>query len=107
MLVQRCKANIFYPSNIYGNIDRWQTFLTEQTYSAKDEFSDHAENEVGPEYVQTEKDHQHHVEEVVAKEGRVVVNGVDPGAVDQPETQQNRNKSDSLISSVPTCVLCN
>lgn len=48
--------------------------------------------------MQTEKDHQHHIKEVVSKEGRVVVNGVDPGTVDQPETQHNRNKSKSLMS---------
>lgn len=39
--------------------------------------------------MQAEKDDQHHIEEVVSKEGRVMVNGVDPGTVDQPETQQN------------------
>lgn len=48
--------------------------------------------------MQTEKDHQHHIEEVVSKEGRVVMNRVDPGTVDQPETQHNRNKSNSLMS---------
>ena len=52
--------------------------------------------------MQTEKDHQHHIEEVVAKEGRVVLNRVDPGTVDQPETQQKRNKSKSLPVS---CVI--
>lgn len=66
--------------------DRWQT------YSAKHEFPDHAENEIGPEYVQTEEDHQHHIEEVVAEEGGVVVNGVDPGTVDQPVTQTQKSK---------------
>lgn len=67
--------------------------LTRQTYRANHKFSDHTENEVCPEHVQTEEDHQHHIEEVVAKEGRVVLNGIDPGTVDEPETQQKRNKS--------------
>lgn len=61
--------------------------LIEWTYSAKHEFPDHAENKVGPEYVQTEEDHQHCIEEVVAKEGWVVVKGVNPGTVDKPEIQ--------------------
>lgn len=64
--------------------------LTEQTNLAKHELPDHAEDEVGPEYVQTEEDHQHHVEEVVAKEGRVVVNGVNPGTVDEPENHSEQ-----------------
>lgn len=64
---------------------KWQKLLTEKTYRAKHEFPDHAENEVSPEYVQTEEDHQHHIEKVVAEEGRIMVNGVDPGTVDQPE----------------------
>lgn len=67
--------------------------LFEQTYRASDSFSDHAENEVCPEYVQTEKDQQHHIEEVVAKEGRVVMNRVDPGTVDEPETAGEKLKS--------------
>lgn len=58
--------------------------------------------------MQAEKDDQHHIEEVVSKEGRVMVNGVDPGTVDQPETQQNRNnESKSLISRVHICAVCN
>lgn len=67
--------------------------LFEQTYRASDKFPDHAENEVCPEYVQTEKDQQHHIEEVVAKEGRVVLNRVDPGTVDNPETAGEKLKS--------------
>ncbi len=50
--------------------------------------------------MQTEKDHQHHIEEVVAKEGRVVVDGVDPGTMDQPKTEQKQVKiSDTKGSS--------
>ncbi len=81
---QQVKSGAQVKIKIYaiGIYSGWKTIPTELTYSAKYEFSDHAENEVGPEYVQTEKYHQHHVEEVVAKEGRVVVNGVDPGTVD-------------------------
>lgn len=62
-------------------------FYIKWTYSSKHEFLDHAENEVGPEYVQTEEDHQHHIEEVVAKKGGVVVKGVHPGTVDEPKIQ--------------------
>lgn len=78
---------------------RWKhIFGSVQTYSAKHKFPDHAENEVGPENVQTKKDHQHCVKEIIAKEGRVVENRVHPGAVDQPETQR-RQKSQSLLDS--------
>lgn len=37
--------------------------------------------------MQTKQDHQHCVEEVVAKEGRVIENRVNPSTVDQPKTQ--------------------
>ena len=50
--------------------------------------------------MQTEQDHQHHVEEVVAEESGVVIHGVDPGAVDQPETQHNTNKTNSKSKSI-------
>lgn len=46
--------------------------------------------------MQAEENNQHGVEEVVAKEGGVMVKGVNPGAVDDPETQ-NRD----LILSKP------
>lgn len=58
------------------------------TYCAKQKLPDHAEDEVGPKYVKEEKNHKHHIEEVVAKKGWVVMNRVDPGTVDQPEEQQ-------------------
>lgn len=47
--------------------------------------------------MQTEKDHQHHVEEVVAEEGRVVVNRVDPCTVDQPATGEHKRVKISNI----------
>lgn len=94
---------IFYTDqNRFGNMDRWQINVAEQTYGAKHEFPDHAQNEVGPEYVQTEENHQHHIEEIVAKEGGVMVDGVNPGTVDQPETQQMIETSE-IISSISTC----
>lgn len=62
-----------------------------QTYRADHEFLDHAQDEVSPEDVQAEEDHQHHVEEVVTEEGRVVVNGVDPGTVNEPGTHTSRS----------------
>lgn len=69
----------------------------QQTYSAKYEFPDHAENEVGPVYVKAEKHHQHHIEEVVAEKGRVVEDWVNPGTVDQPETQATEKQSKQQI----------
>lgn len=59
----------------------------EQTYCAKHELPDHAEDQVGPEYMKTEENHQHQVEEVVAKVGWVVENRINPGTVDEPETR--------------------
>lgn len=46
--------------------------------------------------MQTEEDHQHHIEEVVTKEGGVVLDGVNPGTVDQPTTQAEKHKSNQL-----------
>ena len=56
------------------------------TYAAKEKLLHHAQNEVGPEDVEEQQDHKHDVEEVIPEEGRVVVQGVDPCAVDDPET---------------------
>lgn len=55
------------------------------SYFAKQELADHAKDEVGPEYVQAQQHQQHHIEEVVPKESRVMKDGVDPCAVNQPE----------------------
>lgn len=67
------------------------------TYGAEHELLDHAEDEVGPEDVQAEEDHQHQVEEVVAKEGWVVVDGVNPRAVDQPETHSTQDSDSTKV----------
>lgn len=82
--------------------------LIEQTYRATHKFSDHAENEVSPEYVQTEKDQQHHIEEVVAKEGRVVLNRVDPGTVDEPENtaEEKQVKISNTQGSCANALCC-
>ena len=60
---------------------------------AEQELADHAEDEVSPKYMQEEQDHQHDVEEVVAEEGRVLLDRVDPGAVDQPGEQSSHIKT--------------
>lgn len=54
------------------------------THPAEDELVKHPGYEESPVDVQQLKNHQHHVEEVVSKEGRVVVQRVHPGTVDQP-----------------------
>lgn len=57
--------------------------------------------------MQTEKDHQHHIEEVVTKKGRVVMDGVNPGTVDQPTTQADKqNKSNQLKPVHLDLILC-
>lgn len=59
------------------------------THRAEDELVKHAGYEESPVDVQQLKNHQHHVEEVVSKEGRIVVQRVHPSTVDQP-TQDTR-----------------
>lgn len=54
------------------------------THRAEDELVKHPRYEESPVNVQQLKNHQHHVEEVVPKEGRIVVQWVHPGTVDQP-----------------------
>ena len=49
--------------------------------------------------MQQEQDHQHDVEEVVAEEGRVVLDRVNPGAVDQPGEQRSDVKATAQNSS--------
>lgn len=56
----------------------------ENTHRAEDELVKHAGYEESPVDVQQLKNHQHHVEEVVSKEGRIVVQRVHPSTVDQP-----------------------
>lgn len=55
-----------------------------KTHHAEDELVKHPGYEESPVDVQQLKNHQHHVEEVVSKEGRIVVQRVHPGTVDQP-----------------------
>lgn len=59
------------------------------THFAKEELVDHAQDEVGPEDVQEQEDHQHDVEEVVTKERGVLECGVHPRTVDQPGMTTN------------------
>lgn len=54
------------------------------THRAKDELVKHSRYEESPVDVQQLKNHQHHIEEVVSKEGRIVVQWVHPRTVDQP-----------------------
>lgn len=54
------------------------------THLAEDELVKHSDYEERPVDVQQLKNHQHHVEEVVSKEGGIVVQRVHPGTVDQP-----------------------
>lgn len=54
------------------------------THRAEDEFVNHSGYEERPVDVQQLKNHQHHIEEVISKEGRIVVQRVHPGTVDQP-----------------------
>lgn len=54
------------------------------THRAEDELVNHSGDEDSPVDVQQLKHHQHHVEEVIPKEGRIVVERVHPGTVDQP-----------------------
>lgn len=58
---------------------------------AEDELVKHPGYEESPVDVQQLKNHQHHVEEVVSKEGRVVVQRVHPGTVDQPEREDDNS----------------
>lgn len=54
------------------------------THRAEDELVNHSGYEESPVDVQQLKNHQHHIEEVISKEGRIVVQRVHPGTVDQP-----------------------
>lgn len=47
--------------------------------------------------MQREEDPQHHIEEIVAKEGGIVVNGVDPGTVDQPEIHHTIQNNECIF----------
>lgn len=58
--------------------------LGNRAHRAEDELVKHPGYEESPVDVQQLQNHQHHVEEVVSKEGRVVVQRVHPGTVDQP-----------------------
>lgn len=57
------------------------------TYTSKEKFLHHAEDQVGPEYVQRQQDDKYSIKEVIPEENRVVVRWVDPRAVDDPETK--------------------
>lgn len=67
------------------------SFKRPPTYIARHKFSDHAEDEVSPKYVQKLEHQQHYVEEIVSKESRVLLNRVDPSTVDEPKTQEQRD----------------
>lgn len=57
------------------------------TYTSKEKFLHHAEDQVGPEYVQHQQDDKNSIKEVIPEENRVIVRWVDPRTVDDPETK--------------------